>query len=242
MMASVLSPSRTERITSAWPGRSLSRLKTSRSVRFIFVSSRVTLGTRALIIFDSVSARVLGSRMVFFLFSISPFSLILRTHSPRTTALYNPDRSEREETSSMKKLTCCVLSLFFLLTNEAFACTTFCLVGKGEVLFGRNYDWSIGDALLFVNKKGVAKTATIGESANPAKWVSKYGSVTFQSVWARKPDGRDVTAKLADYTRRANRDLIDRSFNGTEFLKELPAQLRFMLAAYPETFTCAAAK
>lgn len=50
MIASVFSPSRTERMTSACPGRSLSRLKTLRSVCFNFVNSRVTLGTRALII------------------------------------------------------------------------------------------------------------------------------------------------------------------------------------------------
>ena len=353
----------------------------------------------------------------------------------------------------MKKLTCCVVSLLFLLTNQVFACTTFCLVGKGEVLFGRNYDWNIGDGLIFVNKKGVAKTATVGDSSNPAKWVSKYGSVTFnqygrenptggmneaglvvEQMWldesaypqddsrpsigtqewiqylldtsataaealnnakairivsdvkvhylisdklgqsatvefldgklvshsgnelavptltndtydksisykrgnaeekttssssldrftraaiktenfAKNPkseqeavayafdvlsnvaqkgytqwsivydqkrgkiyyrtlqnpevrsidtrtfdyscgttvkmfdmnakDTGDVTAKFADYTRRANRELIDRSFNGTEFLKNIPPQMRFMLAAYPETFTCTAVK
>lgn len=81
----------------------------------------------------------------------------------------------------MKKVICCTL-LFFFLTNQVFACTTFCLIGKGEVLFGRNYDWSIGDALILVNKKGVNKTATAAESskvATPAKWVSEFGSVTF---------------------------------------------------------------
>ena len=64
----------------------------------------------------------------------------------------------------MRKL-CVVSFVIALLTNQAFACTTFCLIGKGEVLFGRNYDWSVGDALIFVNKRGVAKTAFVLDSA-----------------------------------------------------------------------------
>jgi len=94
----------------------------------------------------------------------------------------------------MKKLICCITLLFFLtnLTTQLFACTTFCLVSKGEVLFGRNYDWNIGDALIVVNKKGVAKTATAGESqtkVTPAKWVSKFGSVTFNQYGRENPTG-----------------------------------------------------
>ena len=89
----------------------------------------------------------------------------------------------------MKKLTCSAIVLFSLCLNQALACTTFCLVGKGEVLFGRNYDWTIGDALVLVNKRGVAKTATIIDSDNGAKWVSKYGSVTFNQYGRENPTG-----------------------------------------------------
>jgi choloylglycine hydrolase len=52
-----------------------------------------------------------------------------------------------------------------------------------------------------------------------------------------KDDG-DVTAKFTNYTRKANRDLIERSFSGTDFLKDVSAQLRNYVAAYPESFTC----
>jgi choloylglycine hydrolase len=89
----------------------------------------------------------------------------------------------------MKRLACSTLVLVSFLLNQAFACTTFCLVGKGEVLFGRNYDWTIGDALVFINKRGVAKTATIIDSDNGAKWVSKYGSVTFNQYGRENPTG-----------------------------------------------------
>jgi penicillin V acylase-like amidase (Ntn superfamily) len=48
----------------------------------------------------------------------------------------------------------------------------------------------------------------------------------------------DVTAKFSDYTRAANRDLIERAFTGTPFLKSVPAIAKDMLAAYPENFAC----
>ena len=36
----------------------------------------------------------------------------------------------------------------------------------------------------------------------------------------------------------ANRDLIERSFHGTDFLKDVPPAARFYFASYPESFTC----
>jgi penicillin V acylase-like amidase (Ntn superfamily) len=89
----------------------------------------------------------------------------------------------------MKNLICFLLALVFLSTQRAIACTTFCLIGKGEVLFGRNYDWTIGYGLIFVNKRGVAKIASAEGSTNPAKWVSKYGSVTFNQYGRESPTG-----------------------------------------------------
>ena len=53
-------------------------------------------------------------------------------------------------------------------------------------------------------------------------------------------DSGDVTAKFTDYTRKANRDLIERSFNGTSFLKNVTAMERFYMASYPESFKCSA--
>jgi penicillin V acylase-like amidase (Ntn superfamily) len=74
-----------------------------------------------------------------------------------------------------------------LSTACVFACTTFCLKNKGEVLFGKNYDWMIGDGMIFVNKRGVSKAAD--NNGNPAKWVSKYGSVTFNQYGRENPSG-----------------------------------------------------
>src|SRR5436190_5770184 len=91
-----------------------------------------------------------------------------------------------------KKVLVTVWSLIFvfgLAVDEALACTTFCLRGPGEVLFGRNYDFTIGDALIFVNKRGFSKTATVGDSRNPAKWIAKYGSVTFNQFGPENSTG-----------------------------------------------------
>src|SRR5687767_12015985 len=74
-----------------------------------------------------------------------------------------------------------------LITSEALACTTFCLKNRGEVLFGKNYDWMIGDGMLFVNKRGMSKISA--EDVNPARWVSKYGSVTFNQYGWESPSG-----------------------------------------------------
>ena len=92
----------------------------------------------------------------------------------------------------MKKQFVAIFAFVFLLWfsfAQTYACTTFCLVGKGEVLFGGNYDWDIGDGLIFTNKRGVAKTAQVGDSSKPAKWVSKYGSVTFNQYGRENPTG-----------------------------------------------------
>ncbi|MEP6707322.1 MAG: M28 family peptidase [Pyrinomonadaceae bacterium] len=92
----------------------------------------------------------------------------------------------------IKKVLVAILSILFVLclaVGEALACTTFCLRGPGEVFFGRNYDFAIGDALIFVNKRGLSKTATDGDSRNPAKWIARYGSVTFNQFGRENPTG-----------------------------------------------------
>ena len=77
--------------------------------------------------------------------------------------------------------------LYSLTSSEIYACTTFCLKNDGEILFGKNYDWMIGDGMIFVNKRGVSKASS--EKENPAKWVSRYGSVTFNQYGWENPSG-----------------------------------------------------
>jgi penicillin V acylase-like amidase (Ntn superfamily) len=88
----------------------------------------------------------------------------------------------------------CKFALSFLMLASIFtvhtvACTTFCLKSNGEVLFGKNYDWMIGDGMIFVNKRGVEKSAMTTGSETPARWISKYGNVTFNQYGKDNPSG-----------------------------------------------------
>ena len=76
-----------------------------------------------------------------------------------------------------------------VLSAQALACTTFCLKNGGEVLFGKNYDWMIGDGLIFVNKRNVEKRAMVSGKDAAARWISKYGSVTFNQYGRDNPSG-----------------------------------------------------
>jgi hypothetical protein len=48
----------------------------------------------------------------------------------------------------------------------------------------------------------------------------------------------DVSPLFKPYTRAANRNLIERSFSGTDFLKNVPAKAKDLYAEFPERFTC----
>ena len=48
----------------------------------------------------------------------------------------------------------------------------------------------------------------------------------------------DTVSRFTDYSRTANRDLIERAFNGTDFLKNVPGRLRDLYADIPDKFSC----
>jgi len=73
--------------------------------------------------------------------------------------------------------------------GPAAACSTFCLdaAGAGGPVFGKNYDWDVPDGMVVVNKRNVSKTGLTLD--NPARWTSKYGSVTFNQYGREMPCG-----------------------------------------------------
>lgn len=89
------------------------------------------------------------------------------------------------------------LVLLILPVSEAPACTTFCLKRGSQAVFGKNYDWGVGDGLVIVNKRGVAKTAAMPPQEKPARWVSRYGSLTFNQYGREFPNGGMNEAGLA---------------------------------------------
>jgi len=88
----------------------------------------------------------------------------------------------------MKGLLILVVSLVAVAADQlAQACTTFCLDKGGSLVVGKNYDWSVEDGLVVVNKRGLKKTAYTKE--NPASWTSRFGSVTFNQYGHEFPSG-----------------------------------------------------
>ena len=85
-------------------------------------------------------------------------------------------------------LMCSLALLAPLVAVPASACTSFLLPWGKQVVFGKSYDWNSGHGLLLVNKRSVAKQALLlpGAPASPARWVSRFGSVTFNQY------GRDL--------------------------------------------------
>ena len=81
-----------------------------------------------------------------------------------------------------------VLGIALGFSVPADACTTFCLRDEGRILFGKNYDWHLGDGLLVVNQRGLARTAGV-DGDKPASWLSRYGSVTFNQYGRDFPSG-----------------------------------------------------
>ena len=92
----------------------------------------------------------------------------------------------------MKKVLLAALLSFALpaaLAPRAKACTTFCLAAGDGVYFGKNYDWQIGRGFIFVNKRGLAKSALVGPPHTPARWTAKYGSLSFNQYGREQPHG-----------------------------------------------------
>ena len=73
-----------------------------------------------------------------------------------------------------------------LLARSLTACTTFCLDAGGRLVFGANYDWDTGIGLVMVNKRTVAKVALTGR---PARWTSRFASITFNQYGREFPTG-----------------------------------------------------
>jgi hypothetical protein len=74
--------------------------------------------------------------------------------------------------------------------RAAGACTTFMLERGGERVVGKSYDWHMGQGLVIVNKRGVAKQSLPAKPGDrPAQWLSRHASVTFNQYGREFPAG-----------------------------------------------------
>ena len=74
-----------------------------------------------------------------------------------------------------------LILIVLALAPTTLACTTFCMARNGEALFGRNYDFEIGQGYVMTNRRGLVKTSMAGSLG----WTSRYASVTFNQ-WGRE--------------------------------------------------------
>ncbi|MCT4591423.1 MAG: linear amide C-N hydrolase [Carboxylicivirga sp.] len=82
-----------------------------------------------------------------------------------------------------------VVTLGLILSHSLFACTTFVINDSTNLVFGRNFDWDIGLGMIVVNKKGLNKQAIVQAPHFPVRWISKYGSITFNQIGVDMPMG-----------------------------------------------------
>lgn len=82
--------------------------------------------------------------------------------------------------------------IIYLISEAGLSCTTFFLEHNSQPVFGRNFDWRVGDGLLIINKRGVVKSTISdrsGSSDQHLTWKSKYGSATFNHFGREFPLG-----------------------------------------------------
>ncbi len=91
-------------------------------------------------------------------------------------------------TNCLRMMAVCFIFIC-LEAKTSNACTTFCFNHDGRPVFGRNFDWLTGKGLVFINKRGISKTAQSYDSSNRLTWVSKYGSATFNQIGREFPYG-----------------------------------------------------
>ncbi len=116
--------------------------------------------------------------------------------APRVRRRQCPRSREAAASRSLRLLVrLLVLAAVLASVRPLHACTTFLLEHEGCRVFGNNYDWNVDDGLIIVNKRGVVKEAVA--DSNPARWTSRFGSVTVNQYGREMPHGGINEAGLA---------------------------------------------
>src|SRR5436305_12805815 len=108
-------------------------------------------------------------------------AIMLRATAPRATMLR---RASVAIAAAMAAL------LVGVAPRPASACTTFMLERGGDRVVGKSYDWYMGQGLVLINKRGTAKRSLPAKpSDQPAQWLSRHASVTFNQYGREFPGG-----------------------------------------------------
>jgi choloylglycine hydrolase len=88
----------------------------------------------------------------------------------------------------MRKILSIVLIMLFS-ADPLISCTTFFIHKNGQFAFGRNYDWVTDVGIVCSNLRGLEKTSMKMPEGSSIKWVSRYGSITFNQYGKEFPNG-----------------------------------------------------
>ncbi len=88
---------------------------------------------------------------------------------------------------SIKELLIIVTILLICLSSNIYSCTTFCLKNGYQIVYGRNFDFDLGNGFVATNRKNLSKEAFLLPDEKPISWVSKYGSITFNQMGMEFP-------------------------------------------------------
>ncbi|MBF0297473.1 MAG: linear amide C-N hydrolase [Oligoflexia bacterium] len=90
-----------------------------------------------------------------------------------------------------------IIIIQLLTILAAYPCTTFFMWdnsdGHDRAFLGKNYDWHMGQGMIYLNKRGVKKSPIVlkGMKSNGSTtfWKSRYGSLTFNQYGREFPNG-----------------------------------------------------
>lgn len=71
-----------------------------------------------------------------------------------------------------------IIAAFFFII-PCYPCTSFILREGKHPFLAKNFDYFIGEGIIFINQRNDAKAVACILPEKPARWVSKYGSITF---------------------------------------------------------------
>lgn len=83
-----------------------------------------------------------------------------------------------------------VLLSLLSTSTPAFACTTFCFTESAGRVVGKSFDWHQEFGRFYTNPRGLGKRAfLLDDTAKPAEWIAKYGSLTMNQYGRETPIG-----------------------------------------------------
>ncbi|MGD0342754.1 MAG: hypothetical protein ABSA76_13710, partial [Bacteroidales bacterium] len=74
-------------------------------------------------------------------------------------------------------------------SQNSSACTAFCLKSTDRIVFGFNFDYQVGYGYIYVNKRNIERQRFSFYAEKSFRWISKYGSITFNVHGREIPEG-----------------------------------------------------